>query len=66
MEIETSRGLMPLAALTYSDGVEETDDYRTEWQEWRAIDGEIVKRNVHVKMKRWPAMTGAAGVFGDG
>ena len=66
MEIFTSRGMLPLSSLTYCEGTEETDDYKTTWEEWRAIDGEIVKRNVRVDMKRWPEMAGAVGGFDNG
>ena len=63
MDVFTSRGMMPLSSLAYSEGAEETDDYRTTWEEWRAIDGEVVKRNVRVAMKRWPVISGAIGAF---
>jgi hypothetical protein len=51
-EILTSRGMMPVSALAYTEGGMENDNEKTTWQEWRAIDGEIVKRNVNVTLKR--------------
>jgi hypothetical protein len=44
--------MMPVTALTYTEGRSENDNEIAEWQEWRAADGEIVKRNAHVTLKR--------------
>lgn len=52
-EIITSRGMMPISALTYTEGVDRDDEeMKVSWQEWRAIDGEVVKRNVDVALKK--------------
>jgi hypothetical protein len=62
--IETSRGPMAVSDLAYSEGVDQDDENcRVSWQEWRAADGEIVKRNASVEFKRWPGATGEAGGF---
>lgn len=39
--------------LVKTTGTEETDEYRLEWTEWR-LDGLIVKRGVHIDIKRNP------------
>lgn len=52
MEIFTSRGMMEASLLHYSKGRDENDNEVVEWEEWRASDGEIVKRNVQVALKK--------------
>jgi hypothetical protein len=51
-EILTSRGMMDEAELSFIKGHEETDNWFVEWEEWWASDGELVKRNAHVTLKR--------------
>lgn len=63
-EILTIRGMMPLSALTYTEGVDRDDDeMRVSWQEWRAIDGEIVKRSVAVNIKKPMPIFPVQGTF---
>ena len=62
--IETIRGPMAVSDLAYATGVDQDDeDCRVSWEEWRAPDGEVVKRNARVDFKRWPAVTGELGGF---
>jgi len=37
--------------LTYSTGLLDDDNEHTIWEEWR-LDGKIVKRGVHVRIKK--------------
>ena len=37
--------------LEYTTGIYEDDNEKTTWKEWR-LDGKIVKRGVHVHLKR--------------
>lgn len=37
--------------VEYTEGVLDDDNERTEWREWR-LDGKIVKRGAHVRLKR--------------
>lgn len=63
-EIFTSRGMMPVSALTFSEGVAEDDaERRVTWQEWRAPDGEIVKREVQLHIKKPLDIGAVAGGF---
>jgi hypothetical protein len=62
--IMTSRGMMDEADLAYSEGTTDEENAVVKWQEWRAEDGEIVKRNVHVELKRAPAFPVFQGSFG--
>lgn len=50
--IWTIRGWMREAELTKTSGTDEDQNSRSAWEEWRAADGEIVKRNAHVMLKR--------------
>jgi hypothetical protein len=50
--IFTSRGLLPVDALAFTTGEVENENEHTTWEEWRAADGEVVKRNVHVRLKK--------------
>lgn len=50
--IFTSRGMLPVADLTFSEGGVDNENECTTWQEWRAADGEIVKRAVQVRLKK--------------
>ena len=63
-EIQTIRGMMPLSALTYTEGVDRDDDeMKVSWKEWRAIDGEIVKRSVAVEIKKALPIFPVQGAF---
>lgn len=48
--------------LAKTSGVEETEEYRLEWTEWR-LDGLIVKRGVHVDIKRNPFEAGGVAAL---
>ena len=51
MEIETSKGMVEESLLVKTEGGFENDVERTTWEEWR-LDGELVKRNAHVRLKQ--------------
>lgn len=61
--IWTIRGFMDEAALTKTEGSEEDDRAVTTWQEWRAADGEIVKRDVQIVIKQGHEFALDQGVF---
>jgi len=62
--IETSRGMLDEACLVKTEGGFENDDEHTTWEEWR-LDGELVKRNAHVRLKKWPEFAQSqAGTLG--
>ena len=63
-DIWTSKGFMPADALTYSTGEVNNDNEHTTWEEWRDATGEIVKRNVHVRMKQGVEITAELGAIG--
>lgn len=53
--IYTIRGDLDEALLTKTTGSLDNEDERTTWEEWRVTDDptqEIVKRNVHVTLKK--------------
>jgi hypothetical protein len=54
--VDTIRGPLPRVALTRTERVvDDNDDRRTIQVEWALIDGgEIVRRDGHVTVKRWP------------
>lgn len=56
--ILTTKGLLDEAVLVKTEGMLDNDNEHTTWQEWR-LDGELVKRDVQVRLKK-PA------VFADG
>lgn len=56
--ILTTKGLLDEAVLVKTEGMLDNDNEHTTWQEWR-LDGELVKREVQVRLKK-PA------VFADG
>lgn len=64
MEIITSRGMMQESDLTFTKGRDESEDAFVDWEEWRAADGEIVKRSVHVILKRGLSGDLVQGGFG--
>ena len=51
MKIETLRGLVEESLLVKTEGGFENDVEQTTWEEWR-LDGELVKRNAHVRLKK--------------
>lgn len=51
-EIWTSKGFLDDATLTFTTGGVDNDNECTTWEEWRDATGEIVKRNVHVALKK--------------
>lgn len=55
--IDTIIGVINAEDCLYQHGVDETDDYAIEWEEY-LHHGELVKRNVHVTMKRLPSLLG--------
>lgn len=62
--IFTSKGLLPLDQLTFSTGIVDDDNEHTTWEEWRDGTGEIVKRNVHIRIKKGVEMTTELGRAG--
>ncbi len=63
MMIETKLGLIDEDKLVYKEGVSVDDENeRSTYQEWY-LDGELVKRNAHVTLKKWPVASGALGSF---
>lgn len=52
--IWTSRGWLYEATLTKTIGAVDDDNEHTTWQEWRHADGELVKREAQIQLKRWP------------
>jgi hypothetical protein len=51
-DVWTSKGLVPAAELTFTTGEVDNDNEHTTWEEWTDHTGEVVKRNVHVRLKR--------------
>jgi len=49
--------------LEYTEGVLDDENERTVWKEWR-LDGKIVKRGVHVTLKKNVAAEAVAAMFG--
>lgn len=62
--IFTSKGLLPVDSLTYSEGGIDNENEHTTWQEWRDGSGEIVKRAVQVRIKRGVELQTEIGSFG--
>jgi len=50
--ILTIRGPMAASDLTFSTGEIDNENEHTTWEEWRDDTGAIVKRNVHVRLKK--------------
>ena len=49
--IYTIKGNLPVSSLEYSGAVwTETDQYIQLYEEWK-LDGEVVRNNVHIKLK---------------
>ena len=62
--IFTSKGDMDEADLWFSTGEIDNDHEHTTWEEWRDETGEVVKRNVHVRLKQGVEMTMELGAMG--
>jgi hypothetical protein len=58
--IWTSKGNLPLSSLAYKTSWEDTPTY-TAFVEEHTLDGEVVKRSVHVMAKQGFELAGAAG-----
>ena len=59
--IWTSRGYMDEDELTFTSGCHSDDNEVATWQEWRTADGELVKRDAQVALKRGVEATIALG-----
>ena len=62
--IFTSKGYMDEAELTFTTGGVDNDNENTTWEEWRDSTGEIVKRGVHVRLKKGVEVTAELGTLG--
>ena len=51
-QIWTSKGFITAHQLTHTTGEIDNENEHTTWEEWRDSTGEIVKRNVHVRLKK--------------
>jgi hypothetical protein len=60
--IETTKGQMDESLLDKQEGQIDTDTETTEWVEYW-LDGELVHRSVHVKLKHAALADGAASSF---
>lgn len=63
-DVWTTKGLIPAAELTFTAGEIDNENEHTTWEEWRDHTGEIVKRNVHVRLKQGVEMTMELGAIG--
>ena len=54
---------MEEALLVRTDGVVDNENEHTEWSEWR-LDGLIVKRGAHVRLKKSVVAEGIAAMLG--
>ena len=60
--IETTKGQMDESLLEKREGQSDTDTETTEWVEYW-LEGELVHRSVHVKLKHAAVANGAASSF---
>ena len=60
--IETTKGQMDESFLEKREGQSDTETETTEWVEYW-LDGELVHRSVHVKLKHAAVADGAASSF---
>jgi hypothetical protein len=60
--IETTKGQMDESLLEKREGQLDTDTEKTEWVEYW-LEGELVHRSVHVKLKHAALADGAASSF---
>lgn len=61
--IYTTKGMMDESLLVKTDGVVNNYNEYTTWQEWR-LDGEIVKREAQIHLKKGLAFAADAGKVG--
>lgn len=62
VEIDGVRQMMEESLLEKTEGSVDNDDEYTTWIEWR-LNGTIVKRSVHVRLKKNLAADAIAGLF---
>ena len=62
--IFTIKGYMDEDDLTFSTGEIDNENEHTTFEEWRDHAGEVVKRNVHVRLKRGVEMKMELGAIG--
>lgn len=55
--------VMDESLLTKTEGVVDDENEHTEWADWR-LDGKIVKRGAHVRLKQNVAAEGIAALIG--
>ena len=60
--IETTKGQMDESLLEKREGQSDTETETTEWVEY-LLEGELVHRSVHVKLKHAALADGAASSF---
>ncbi len=58
----TKYGEMEESLLEKTEGSLDNDNEYTTWTEWR-LDGEIVKRSAHVRLKKNIVADGVAAIF---
>lgn len=63
-EIWTKNGFVEESTLTKTEGCLENENERTTWQEWRDADGDIVKREAQVRLKRGLDVEVEQAIFG--
>jgi len=63
VEVDGIRQMMDEALLDYSQGYIDNENEYTTWQEWK-LDGKIVKRGAHVRIKKSPLIEGLVHMFG--
>ena len=63
-DVWTTKGLIPAAELAFTTGEVDNDNEHTTWEEWRDHTGDIVKRNVHVRLKKGVEITAELGAIG--
>lgn len=62
VEINGVRQMMDESLLVKTEGVVDNENEYTTWTEWR-LDGVIVKRGAHVKLKKNVVADGIAAMF---
>jgi hypothetical protein len=58
VEINTTKGMIEESLLVKTEGSFNDDNELTSWTEWRDESGEIVRRDVHVRLKKVLDLTG--------
>lgn len=51
-EIFTTKGMVEESLLTKTEGSFEDDNESTSWTEWHDNSGELVRRDLHVRLKK--------------